>query len=176
MSQAKRILIVWSSTLLFCGLSMGAAADPAPASGDAIMVIPADSLFCARISKLNTTLGQIDQFLTGVSPVGVSLVVPAQLAKLLGTAQPKGINMSGDFAAFGPLPGGEGPNPGRMARLIPVTNYAAFTEENPNVGPPNAQGVSTIRTPVRPDRGSRVRTKRAPTSIPSSPSRSAITQ
>ena len=144
LSQAKSVFFLWTLMLAFCAIGFGAAGGAAPASGDPIAVIPADSLFCLRINRLSTTLGQIDQFLTGVSPVGVSMLAPAQLGKLLGSAEPKGINMAGDFAVFGLLPGGETPNPSRIGVLVPVSDYDQFTKGNPNVTPPDAQGISRI--------------------------------
>ena len=139
LSQAKRALVLWTSMFLFCVTVAGAGGGPDP-----ITVVPADSLFCVRISNLTGAMTKIDQFLTGVSPIGVSMLVPAQLAKLLGGTEAKGINMSGDFAVFGPLPGGDAPNPTRIAVLVPVSDYKQFAEGNPNVAPPDAQGISAI--------------------------------
>jgi len=146
LSQAKNAFLLWTLVLAFCAVGFGAAGGTGPASGDPLSVIPADSLFCLRINKLGTTLGQVDQFLTGVSPVpmNVSLLAPMQLGKLLGSAEPKGINMAGDFAIFGLLPGGEAPNPSRIGVLVPVSDYDQFTKGNPNVTPPDAQGISRI--------------------------------
>jgi hypothetical protein len=144
LGQAKLALVLWTSLFLFCGAGIGATGGPQPASADPITVIPADSLFCVRINNLTGAMTRIDQFLTGVSPVGVSMIVPAQLAKLLGSAEPKGINMAGDFAVFGPLPGGDAPNPTRIAVLVPVSDYKQFTEGNPSVSPPDAEGISAI--------------------------------
>jgi hypothetical protein len=141
LGQAKLAFVLWTSLFLFCAIGLGAAG---PASTDPISVIPADALFCLRISSLNGTLGQLDQFLTGLSPVGVSMIVPAQLAKLLGSTEPKGINMAGDFAIFGPLPGGETPNLSRVAVLVPLSDEKQFVTENSNVTPPDANGISAI--------------------------------
>jgi hypothetical protein len=132
------------SVFLFCGIGMCATGGPATASADPITVIPADSLFCVRINNLTGTMGKIDQFLTGVSPIGVSMIVPAQLAKFLGGTEPKGINMSGSFAIFGPLPGGDTPDLKRVGVLVPMSDYKQFTQGNPNVAPPDAQGIATI--------------------------------
>jgi len=146
LSQAKNTFLLWTLVLAFSAVGFGAADGTGPASGDPLSVIPADSLFCLRINKVSTTLGQVDQFLTGVSPVpmNVSLLAPMQLGKLLGSAEPKGINMAGDFAVFGLLPGGETPNPSRIGVLVPVSDYDQFTKGNPNVTPPDAQGISRI--------------------------------
>ena len=63
------------------------------------------------------------------------MLVPMQLAKFLGGTEPKGINLSGSFAMFGPLPGGDKPDLKRIAVLVPVSDYKQFTEGNPNVTP-----------------------------------------
>jgi len=146
LSQVKNAFLLWTLVLAFCTVGFGAAGGTGPASGDPLSVIPADSLFCLRINKLSTTLGQVDQFLTGVSPVpvSVSMLAPMQLGKLLGSAEPKGINMAGDFAIFGLMPGGEAPSASRIGALIPVSDYDQFTKGNPNVTPPDAQGISRI--------------------------------
>ncbi len=145
LSQVKNAFLLWTLVLGFCAVGFGAAGT-GPASTDPLSVIPADSLFCLRINKVSTTLGQVDQFLTGVSPVpmSVSLLAPMQLGKLLGSAEPKGINMAGDFAVFGLLPGGEQPNPSQIGVLVPVTDYDQFAKGNPNVAPPDAQGILRI--------------------------------
>jgi len=107
-------------------------------------VIPAESLFCVKINNLTATLAKVDQFLTGVSPIGVSMMVPMQLAGLLGSPDANGINMSGNFAIFGPLPGGDKPSFSRIAVLVPVSDYDRFVKGNPKVTPPDAQGISGI--------------------------------
>jgi hypothetical protein len=147
MAQANRLrkaLVAWTILLALWGVALaeGGAAQP-PGAGDPLRIVPADALFCVQITNLNDTLAQVDQFLTGVSPVGASMPVRSQLGQLLGTAEPTGINMSGNFAAFGFLPGGEGPNPSRIGVLVPVSDYQQFLK-NPNVAAPNAQGISLI--------------------------------
>jgi hypothetical protein len=150
LSQARSAVVLLTSVSLFCGAAMGAAGGPPPASGDPLSVVPADSLFCVEINNLMGTTTKIDQFLTGVSPIGVSMLVPMQLAQFLGGTEAKGINMSGSFALFGPLPGGEKPDIKRIALLVPVTDYKQFTEGNPNVTPPDAQGISAVGSKEQP--------------------------
>ena len=86
----------------------------------------------------------MDQFLTGIFPVSLSTPVQSQFARILGSPDPNSINMSGNFAVFGPLPGGDAPNPGRIGILVPVSDYQKFLKSNPNVTPPDAQGISGI--------------------------------
>jgi hypothetical protein len=140
----RKALVPGMILLAFCAVvwAEGGAAQP-PGAGEPLRIVPADALFCVQVRNLNDTLTQIDQFLTGVSPIGASMPVRSQLGQLLGMPQPTGIDMSGSFAAFGFLPGGEGPNPSRIGVLVPVTDYQQFLK-NPNVAPPNAQGISLI--------------------------------
>jgi len=142
--QTRLAVVLWTSVFLFCANVVGAAAGAQPASADPIAAVPADSLFCIRINNLTGTMGKIDQFLTGVSPIGVSMIVPMQLSNLLGGAEPAGINMAGSFAIFGPLPGGDTPDLSRIGVLVPMSDYKQFTQGNPNVVPPDAQGIAAI--------------------------------
>ncbi|HPC96000.1 MAG TPA: hypothetical protein PLU87_13720 [Sedimentisphaerales bacterium] len=131
----KKTLVL--SALCVLGLAVvGPAADP-------MTMVPSGSLFCVRINNLDGALGQIDMFLTGLLPFGVSMPVKAQLAQFLGGPQPQGVNMAGGFVLFGPLPGGD-PDPSRIGLLVPVSSYQQFVSGNPNVGQPNAQGISQI--------------------------------
>ena len=144
MTRSKRFprtVVLWTVFTVCVGAGVTGAAQPP--SSNPIQVVPADALFCLRINKLTTTLGQMDQFLTGVSPVGVSMPVRAQLGQLLGSPEPNGVNMAGDFAVFGPLPGGEAPDPKRIGLLIPLSDYQKFLT-NPNVTKPDPQGISRI--------------------------------
>jgi len=152
MTQANRIpraLVLLTLLFSLCAAGPGIVGAGQPATNDPMRVIPADALFCVRINKLTTTLGQVDQFLTGISPFGVSMLVRAQLGKFLGVAEPAGIDMAGDFAVFGPLPGGERPDPKRVGVLVPVSDFQQFLT-NPNVTKPNAQGVLAINLEGKP--------------------------
>lgn len=136
-SGYKRALIL--SVLCAVGLAVAVPA----AWGDPMKMVPADSLFCVRINNLDGALGQIDMFLSGLFPMGISMPVKAQLAQFLGSAQPQGVNMAGGFVVFGPLPGG-GPDPSRIGVLVPVRNYQQFVSDNANVGQPDGRGISKI--------------------------------
>ena len=144
MTQAKRFrrTLMLGAVLAVCG-GAGVTEAAQPASNNPMQLVPADAMFCLRINKLGTTLSQVDQFLTGVSPVGVSMPARAWLGQFLGGPEPNGVNMAGDFAAFGPLPGGEAPNLKRIGILIPLSDYQKFLT-NPNVTKPDAQGLSRI--------------------------------
>lgn len=141
-NQSSRTVALWAVLLALCLAGTGVAGAAEAASKDPIAVVPAESIFFVKINNLNGTLNKIDQFLTGISPIGVSMLVPAQLTKLLGGAEAKGIDMSGDFAVFGPLPGGAAPT--QVGVLVPVSDYKQFVQGNPNVSPPDVEGISGI--------------------------------
>ncbi len=147
MRHSRRIpqaLVVWTLLLaLGAADAAGAVGAAQPAAGDPMKIIPADAMLCVRINKLSTSLAQVDQFLTGISPMGVSMPVRSQLGKFLGAPEPAGVNMGGDIAIFWPLPGGEKPDPKRVGVLIPVGDLQQFLT-NPNVTKPDARGILTI--------------------------------
>ncbi len=138
-----RALVLWAVLFSLGGTGVGAVGATQPVTTDPLRIIPADALFCVRLNRLSTTLTQMDQFLTGVSPVGLSMPVQAKLGALLGAPQPAGVNMAGDFAVFGPLPGGERPDLKRVGVLVPLSNLQQFLT-NPNVTKPDAQGILRI--------------------------------
>jgi len=152
MTQVNRFsrgLVLWALGLSLTAVGAGVVGAAQPAPTDPMRIIPADALFCIRLNKLATSLGQMDQFLTGVSPVGLSMPVRAGLGKLLGAPEPAGINMAGDIAVFGPLPGGEKPDPKRVGVLLPVSDFQQFLT-NPNVVKPDAQGILKINMEGKP--------------------------
>lgn len=81
---------------------------PAITVTDAVLsLLPADCLLCVRINTLDTSLGAFDQYITGVSPIPVSLALLAkgQLGELLSDPMLSGVNTQGDFVIFAtPLP------------------------------------------------------------------------
>jgi hypothetical protein len=142
-NHTGKALQLWAVLCVFCLAGAGVAGAAEAAANDPMRYVPADALFCVRINKLDTTLGQVDQFLTGIFPKGLSMPVRTRMSNLLGSPEPVGVDMSGDFAVFGPLPGGEEPDLKRFGILVPVTDYQQFLS-NPNVTAPDAQGVSKI--------------------------------
>jgi len=117
-----------------------------PTSDKLLTLIPAESLFCIRVNNLDYTLGQIDQFLTGVSPtpLATSAMVRMHLAEMLGSPELNGLNMNGSFAVFGTIAPGESVGEDFISALIPVTDYRKFLGENPKVTQPDANGVSKL--------------------------------
>jgi len=114
-------------------------------------MLPAESLFAIRVNNFEYTLGRLDQFLAGVSPVpmGISMLARTQLAGVLGSPQLNSINMGGSFAMFGLAPNSTSNEPAAfpnivIAALIPVTDYQQFIADNPNVSTPDENGISKI--------------------------------
>jgi len=136
--------------LVLLGFASGLRAQISPRSkGDELLqILPAESLFCVRVNNLNSTLSSMDQFLAGILPKSseVSMLVRMQFAKILGSPELNGVNMGGSFALFGVTPAGKppGPKPSDMliGVLVPITDYKQFIDGNPNLSPPDANGVS----------------------------------
>jgi hypothetical protein len=134
--------------LLVLATGLQAQSSAKPADDQLLKMIPAESLFCIRVNHFEYTLSQIDQFLAGVSPMpmGLSILARTQLAKVLGSPQINGVNMNGSFAVFGATSAGKppGPKPSDMfiGALVPTTDYKQFIDGNPNLSPPDANGVS----------------------------------
>jgi hypothetical protein len=120
-----------------------------PESDQLLKSIPGDALFCVRINNFNNSLGQMDQFLTGISPVGVSMLIKAQLTNLLGSPQLAGLNMDGSFAAFGTILSSRDPMPAGMPNvfigvLAPVSNYKQFIDGISSKTPADANGIVKV--------------------------------
>jgi len=125
--------------------------EAAPTADKLLKTIPAESLFAIRVNNFEYTLGQLDQFLAGASPVpmGISMLARTQLAGVLGSPQLNSINMGGSFAMFGLAPNSTSNEPAAfpnivIAALIPVTDYQQFISDNPNVSTPDENGISEI--------------------------------
>ncbi|MBE0536361.1 MAG: hypothetical protein IH624_11885 [Phycisphaerae bacterium] len=86
---------------------IAAPATAAVGADEMLALLPAECLLCVRINKLDTTLGAVDQYIAGISPIPVSLAMLAkmQIGKLLSDPMLTGVNSQGDFALFAtPLP------------------------------------------------------------------------
>jgi len=130
--------------LLVCSIVGGSAFGQSPAGDGLLKMVPAKCLFCIRINNLDQTLTQIDQYLMGVSPMGVSMLVRSQLANVLGGPQLDGVDMTGSFAVFGPLSGADASGAPKIGVLAPIADFAKFKQGNPNVGDPNEKGIMKI--------------------------------
>jgi hypothetical protein len=141
---------VWSLVLLSFAATVQAEISPRPTGDELLQILPAESLFCVRLNNFDDTFGMVDQFLTGVSPMpmGVSMLVRMQFAKMLGSPESNGVNMGGSFALFGVTSAGKPPGPKLsdmfIGALVPITDYKQFISSNPNVDQPDEKGVSKI--------------------------------
>jgi hypothetical protein len=129
--------------LTFCVGGLGFSLT-ARAADDPLKLVPENTLFCVRVNNPDAAMGQVDPFLTGLLPMGVSMMAKAQIAQVLGSPQAAGLNMSGTLVLFSPLPGGDGFDPTRIGLLIPVSDYQQFVSGNANVSEPDAVGISKI--------------------------------
>jgi len=111
-----------------------------------LSMIPLQSQFCLRINAFEYTISQVDRFMAGLSPVpmGASMLVRMQLARVLGSSMLSGVNMNGNFAIFGPLDNKRPIGPDNIAFLVPVTDYKLFVSGNQNVSQPDSKGISTV--------------------------------
>jgi hypothetical protein len=122
-----------------------------------MQMIPADSLLCVRVNHFDYTLGQIDRFLAGVSPIprGASILVRTQLANLLGSPELAGVNTNSSFAFFA-MPADTDTNRAEpslhifVGAFIPATDYNLLVSSNANVTEPDEKGMSKIASPDMP--------------------------
>jgi len=142
--------VVGSLVLFVLAAAVKAKSSEKPNNDELLRMVPAESLFCVRMNNIDHTLGQMDQFLIGASPMPMwlSMMVRGQLAKMFGSGELNGLNMNGSFAIFGVTAAGKpaGPKPSDMfiAVLASVTDYKKFIDGNLNLSPPDANGVSKI--------------------------------
>jgi len=138
----------WFLVLLSFAAGVQAEISPRPTNDELLQILPAESLFCVRVNNLDSFLSLTDQFLAGILPQSseVSMLVRMQFAKILGNPELNGVNMGGSFALFGVTPAGKPPGPKPsdifIGVLVPITNYKQFIDGNPNLSPPDANGVS----------------------------------
>ena len=112
--------IVLSILIIACVIGNVYAAD------DALLeMLPGDCTFCVRINDLSGSLAKLDQYLTGIAPIGTVMLINQQLAGIVGDPMLTGIEMNGTFSFVGFSDGTAG-------MFIPVTNYSEFINNNPN--------------------------------------------
>ena len=145
-------IIIFSLVVALCTVPNVSAADVG--NDDALLsMLPEDSMFCVRINNFNGSLGILDQYLAGASPVPVSLAMLAnlQLGAIIGDPMLTGIDQGGDFALFAIPPQADGTEP-IMGILIPVTDYKTFVETNPNCKE-GESGIAALLAPNSPAGG-----------------------
>jgi len=153
MFRSNRITksVFFALALVFLpGLPVRAGSEPASDGGDVLGQVPADALFCIRINNLDKASGLFDEYITGLSPMPVSMKMMARatLGRFLGDPALKNIATDGDFAVFGVMtpPGKSREKPEKLAvaALIPVTDFDRFVAENDNCSEPDRKGISKI--------------------------------
>ncbi|MEE9370914.1 MAG: hypothetical protein V3W45_05520, partial [Sedimentisphaerales bacterium] len=94
--------------------------EAAPTADKLLKIIPSESLFVIRVNNFEYTLGQLDQFLAGASPVpmGISMLARTQIAGVLGSPQLNSINMGGSFAMFGLAPNSTSNEPAAFPNIV----------------------------------------------------------
>ncbi len=118
--------------------------------------IPAESLFCVQINKIDDSLGAVNAYLKGIAPESfdAKAMVFSKLGSLLGDEKLRGVNRNGNFALFAvTIPGDSQKDPmGNLfiGALLPVRNYDNFISRNPNCGQPDEAGISTITVDSKP--------------------------
>ena len=129
--------LILSLVMIVCTVGNTHAAD------DALMkMLPEDCSFCVCINDLSGTLAQMDQYLTGVSPMGTAMLVNMQLVSIVGDPTLTGIEMNGTFSVIGL-------SDMTVGLLVPVTNYAEFVKTNPNCN--QAEGeIAVLASPNSP--------------------------
>lgn len=105
-----------------------------------LKMLPGDCSFCVRINDLSGSLAKIDQYLTGVAPIGTAMLVNMQLAGIVGDPMLTGLEMSGTFAIVGL-------SDMTVGMLIPVTNHAEFVKNNPNCKQTEFEEITLLASP-----------------------------
>ena len=123
------------------------------AADELLELIPADSLFCVRLNNFDYTLGQIDQFLAGASPMpmGVSMMARMQLAGFVGDPMLSNVNTAGSFAIFAVAMPASAESPQAAAMpdvfiggVMPISNFQQFASSNANCSEPDAKGICEL--------------------------------
>lgn len=121
------------------------------AADEILELIPADSLFCVRLNNFDYTLGQIDQFLAGASPVpmGVSMMARMQLAGLLGDPMLSNVNTAGSFAFFAVAVDSNSAATDVMPNVfiggvLPISNFQQFVSGSTSCSEPDAKGICEL--------------------------------
>ena len=114
-----------------------------PAAGDPLQLVPAESLFCVRDQQTEYDDGPGGPVPhRHLAPFGVSMLVQSQLAQLLGSPEPERGQHVRRLRRVRAAARRRQPDPSRVGILVPVSDYQKFAKGNPNVTPPDAQGLS----------------------------------
>ncbi|MHC4467919.1 MAG: hypothetical protein ACYSUZ_00865, partial [Planctomycetota bacterium] len=97
--QPLKIIIFSFVIALYAASNVGAADI---GNDDALLkMLPGDCMFCVRVNNFNGSLGKLDAYMAGASPIPVSLAMLAnlQLGSMIGDPMLTGIDQGGDFAS-----------------------------------------------------------------------------
>lgn len=138
-SLVNIVLFVLTGMVCFGGLTFAA-----ESSDELFGLIPAESMLAVRLNNFDLTLGRLDGYLAGVSPMpmGLSMMARMQFAQVLGSPELKGVNTGGNFGAYAVAKAGQ--MEPAIKVLVPVSDYSEFVSGNPNVGEPDASGISKV--------------------------------
>lgn len=120
---------------------------------DSLDLLGKDTFFCFRVNSFDQTLGMVDQYISGISPMplGLSMLARMQLGGVLGSPELKGLNTGGAFTVFALPSGGEGG--GAMENIFfgviaPVKDFELFVKSNRNFKPADGKGIAAL-TPAQ---------------------------
>jgi hypothetical protein len=143
-------IAMFFAVVALCVFGKAGFAQGAGGGDELLRAMPAETLFAVRVNKFDWTVGQLDQFLMGASPVpvGVSMIARMQIAGALGDPQLKNVDTNGSFGLFGLAEGelGDGLEGVFIAGLLPVSDFELFVKENAKCGEPDENGISKITT------------------------------
>lgn len=161
-SRSFKLAVIVTVVVMSAAGGVWAERSARPGAAGLMGSIPADSLICVRINKMEDSLGAVNEYLEGIAPesIDAKAMVFSKLGKLLGDERLRGVNRNGNAALFAVMvppqgAGGETANQNPMANmfmgaLLPVRNYDNFISRNPNCGQPDDEGISTITVDGRP--------------------------
>ncbi|MBW8036131.1 MAG: hypothetical protein FVQ79_11000 [Planctomycetes bacterium] len=122
------------------------------ADTDPMDLIPADALFCVRLNNFDQSIGSLDQYLAGATPLPVplSMMIRPMLGMALGDMMLTNVDTAdGSFALFAAVV--NEPDASQTTKenifigvLIPVKDYNKLVEQNQNCKEPDSNGVSKI--------------------------------
>lgn len=114
------------------------------AEGDEILnLLPANCLVCLRINNLDTSLAALDQYISGASPIPLSIAMLAkmQLGQFLEDPMLTDIDTQGDFVIFAApvksAASAQSPIPEILVGMLIPTKGPAFSQSHPASVIPN---------------------------------------
>ena len=139
MNPSSRIKSIAAFVLLIA-MSISSVATSATTTDPLLNMIPADSLFCVRVNNLDQSLSNLDQYLTGVAPMQLSMMAKLGLGGIMGDPMLSSVNTQGSIAIFAVMSEGQP----AMGIIMPTESFQKFTSSNQNASAPDVNGISTI--------------------------------